>query len=262
MRKLQQIVVLVVACILTGAAGAQVTDTGAPVTSSGTINFIPKWTGTTTLGNSVLFQSGTGSTAKIGINTTAPASTLDVKGGATVRGGFSLPAQGTATATAGFISYTLSLSASVFNSAAGLAVPQNFRWQAEPVDNDTVTATGSLNLLFSEGTAAPSETGLHIASNGRIKFATGQTFPGAGTVTSVGSGLGLMGGPITTSGTLAIDPTVVPQLNKANTFTGDQTVNGNVSVVGGVISVGGSRALSCTSLTKAIGSIPTGFAST
>jgi len=47
-------------------------------------------------------------------------------------------------------------------------------------------------------------------------------------VTSVGSGLGLMGGPITTSGTLAIDATVVPQLGKANTFTGNQTVSGNV----------------------------------
>jgi len=33
-----------------------------------------------------------------------------------------------------------------------------------------------------------------------------------GTVTSVGSGLGLSGGPITTSGSLAIDANVVPQL--------------------------------------------------
>lgn len=35
---------------------------------------------------------------------------------------------------------------------------------------------------------------------------------GIGTVTSVGSGLGLTGGPIMTAGTLAIDTTVVPQL--------------------------------------------------
>jgi len=49
---------------------------------------------------------------------------------------------------------------------------------------------------------------------------------GGGTVTSVGSGLGLTGGPITSTGTLAIDPTVVPQLGAAsNTFTGGITAS-------------------------------------
>ncbi len=44
---------------------------------------------------------------------------------------------------------------------------------------------------------------------------------GGGTVTSVGSGNGLTGGPITSIGVLAIDPTVVPQLGAANNnFTG------------------------------------------
>jgi len=42
-----------------------------------------------------------------------------------------------------------------------------------------------------------------------------------GSVSSVGSGLGLTGGPITGSGTLAINPMVVPQLTaSSNTFTG------------------------------------------
>jgi hypothetical protein len=40
-----------------------------------------------------------------------------------------------------------------------------------------------------------------------------------GTVTSVGSGLGLTGGPITTSGTLSINTSVVPQLGATNSFT-------------------------------------------
>jgi hypothetical protein len=66
-------------------------------------------------------------------------------------------------------------------------VTQTFQWQAEPVGNDTDTAAGSLNLLFGQGTAKPAETGFYIASNGQINFATGQTFPGVGTVTSVGS---------------------------------------------------------------------------
>jgi hypothetical protein len=53
--------------------------------------------------------------------------------------------------------------------------------------------------------------------------------PATGTVTSVGSGLGLSGGPITGSGTLTINTSVVPQLAAANTFTANQTVNGSVT---------------------------------
>jgi hypothetical protein len=55
------------------------TDTlPATVGGSGTTNFVPLWTSSTNLGNSVMFQSGSGSTAKIGINSTAPANTLQV----------------------------------------------------------------------------------------------------------------------------------------------------------------------------------------
>jgi hypothetical protein len=48
--------------------------------------------------------------------------------------------------------------------------------------------------------------------------------PGPGSVTAVGSGFGLTGGPITTTGSLAIDTLVVPVLSGANTFTGAQAV--------------------------------------
>jgi hypothetical protein len=48
----------------------------AQVTGSGTTNFIPKWTGSTTLGNSALFQSG----GQVGIGTTSPAARLNVIG--------------------------------------------------------------------------------------------------------------------------------------------------------------------------------------
>jgi hypothetical protein len=41
-------------------------------------------------------------------------------------------------------------------------------------------------------------------ANGIITFTSGRTFPGGGgTVTSVGSGAGLTGGPITASGSLS-----------------------------------------------------------
>jgi len=48
----------------------------AQISGSGTTNFIPRWTGSTTLGNSALFQSA----GNVGIGTTSPAARLDVLG--------------------------------------------------------------------------------------------------------------------------------------------------------------------------------------
>jgi len=188
-----------------------------------------------------------------------------------VGGKLNLPATGTATASKGFNSQPGDFVASVFNSGTSTPMPQTFQWQAEPVNNDTTTASGTLNLLFGQGTSMPAETGFKISSKGVLSFATGQTFPGTGTVTRVDSGPGLTGGPITTTGTLSIpnlgvtnsmlanpaltlnagtdllggglvslggsttlnlDTTKVPQLGTANTFTGNQTVNGNLSATG------------------------------
>ena len=177
-----------------------------------------------------MYQSGTGSAAKIGINTSAPAATLDVGGGGIIRGGLHLPATGTATATAGENSQPLNLVASVFNSGTGTAAAQTFQIKAEPVRNDTGTASGVLSLLYGSGSSPPGETGLSIASNGLITFATGQTFPGvAGTITGVTAGTDLTGGGTTGTVTLNLDTTRVPQLATANTFTASQTVNGSVT---------------------------------
>jgi hypothetical protein len=264
-----------------GGGSGPATGQGGPlppssdITGTGTVNYVPLWDSASDIVSSVVFQSGTGAKAKIGIGTAKPASTLDVKGGSTIRGLFSLPAAGTATASAGFNSQPMNLAASVFNSSTSTAVTQTFQWQAEPVGNDTSNATGSLNLLFAQGSGKTAETGLNIASNGQITFAKGQTFPGTGggTVTSVGSGAGLTGGPITTTGTLSIatggvtnamlanpaltvaagtdltgggvvalggsttlnlDTTQVPQLNTANTFTGNQSITGNLAATGSI----------------------------
>ncbi len=138
---------------------------------TGTASFLTLWTTNTTLGSSALFQSGSGTTAKIGLNTSTPSSTLDVKGATTLRGNLSLPATGTATATAGKNSDPMTFTASVFNSSSTTPVNQNFRWQAEPVGNNTTTATGSLNLLYAQGTGTQAETGLKIGHNGQITFA-------------------------------------------------------------------------------------------
>jgi hypothetical protein len=70
-------------------------------TTGGTVNALPLWTTATNVQNSAVTQTGTGATAKIGIGTATPATTLDVAGAATIRGAITLPAIAAATATAG-----------------------------------------------------------------------------------------------------------------------------------------------------------------
>jgi hypothetical protein len=200
------------------------------VTGTGTAKFVPLWTSTTALGNSVLFQSGTGSTAKIGIGTTAPAATLDVKGGENLGGLLRLQAMGTATSAAGKNSQAQDFIASSFSSTAKAAVAQTFQWQAEPTGNNTASPLGTLNLLFCSGAGAPAETGLRLSNKGIFTFAAGQKFPGTGTITGVTAGTDLTGGGTTGNVTLNLDTTKVPQLTTANTFAGVQTIHNDLVV--------------------------------
>ena len=181
-----------------------VSPANATVTGLGTVNFVPLWDTTSDIVNSAISQAGTGTAAKIGINTTAPITTLDVKGAGTIRGALGLPATGTAAAAAGKNSQPLNLTTSSFNSGTAVAVNQTFRLQTEPAANNTSTPSGKLNLLFYSGANAATETGLSIASNGQITFAAGQSFPGtgAGTITGVTAGSGLTGGG--TSGNISL----------------------------------------------------------
>lgn len=79
--------------------------------------------------------------------------------------------------------------------------------------------SGTLNLSL----ITTCKSGQILSWNGSAWVCT--TVKGTGTVTSVGSGTGLTGGPITTSGTLSIDTTKVPLLASSNTFTSEQIIN-------------------------------------
>jgi len=200
---------------------ATVTDV---TTTGGSEYFLPFFSGASSIVDSDAYQTATG----IGIH-----------------GTLTLPATGVATASAGDNSEPLDLIASAFNSGTSTAVAQTFQLKAEPSGNDTATASGILSLLYGSGTATPAETGLKIASNGRITFAAGQTFPGTGTgngtVTSIGSGAGLTGGPITTSGSLSIATGGVSNSMLANpsvTVTAGADLTG-----GGAVTLGGATTL-------------------
>jgi hypothetical protein len=224
----------------------------ASVTGSGTSNFLPLWSSSTALGNSVLFQSGSGTAARVGINTVNPAATLDVTGGTTIRGLLNLPNAATATASAGADSRPFGLVASTYSSSTKTAANQVFHWQAEPVGNNTASPSATLNLLFATAPAAVAETGLKINNKGQITFASGQTFPSSvGTVKSVGlsapsSDFTVSGSPVTTSGTLELNWKVPPtSSNTANAIVkrdanGAFTAGGITSTSSGVGVVGQS----------------------
>jgi hypothetical protein len=175
------------AVFTTGTTGSSATastsSTSAPtgvtpdvaLTGSGTAGYLPLWTSSSNLGNSGIFQASNGF---IGIDTTTPATGVDVANNMIVRGGLTMPPEGTATASTGYTSHSYYFQSSAYNSTLKSAEVQSFRWQALPEGNNTASPSGFLNLFFAEGTAAYAATGFGIASNGILSFAPGQTFPG------------------------------------------------------------------------------------
>ena len=206
---------------------------------SGTVNQLSKFTSACNIENSAIFESG----GNVGIGNTSPAGMLDVSGTAVIRGylsaleGAAMAPIGAATPTQAFTSSPLDLKVSVYNTA--LVGPANYiyRWQAEPTGNNTTNTGATLNLQYGV-TGDIAETGLSIAKNGVITFAPGQTFPSLGTVTSVATGAGLTGGPITKSGTISIPAGGVTNNLLANSSI---TVNAGSGLSGGgTVGLGGT----------------------
>jgi hypothetical protein len=215
---------------------------GGPITGSGTLSLNTSFTDARylQLSGGVLSGELTGTTAAFSGQLSASSGIFSSTVSA---GGAILPATGTATASAGFNSNPLDAHASSFSTSSSKAVDQLFRWQAEPVANDTSSPSGKLNLRFGSNGATPAETGLSIASNGLVTFASGQTFPGTGkgTVTSISTGAGLSGGPITTSGTISI-----PSAGVSNSMLANPSITvkaGSGLSGGGTVLLGGTVTL-------------------
>ena len=217
------------------------------VTSDGTAtpNQISKFTSACNIQNSAIFELG----GNVGIGNTSPAGMLDVSGATFIRGSLNVlggavfaPVQ-TATPAQGYASNPVDIEASAYNTSVAQAVSYVFRWQAAPVGNNSANTGATLNLLYGVP-GLLNQTGLSVASNGILNFASGQTFPGtgSGTVTSVATGAGLTGGPITKTGTISIPAAGVTNSMLSNSSVTVQAGSGLSG--GGTVALGGTVTLS------------------
>jgi hypothetical protein len=196
----------------------------ASVASDGTAtaNSVAKFTAPCNVQNSAITETG----GNVGIGTTAPIRALDIEGGTNtailVRGPGTHGVQLTGDTSSGRLGQDLE--GFFFSSDTNGKVLKFDTNNGTLNEWMRITSAGNVGI----GTKTPAQklsvAGMLESTSGGFKFPNGTvqtTAGGAGTVTSVGSGLGLTGGPITSSGTLAIDPLVVPQLGAtSNTFTG------------------------------------------
>ena len=121
-----------------------------------------------------------------------------------VRGLFEMATTNFANPTKGYNSQPFNLESSAYNSGTAKYTLNHFQWQAEPTGNNTTNPSATLNLLFGVDPATPAETGLKISHTGLLTFATGQKFPGTGTITGVTAGTGLSGGGSSGNVTLSL----------------------------------------------------------
>jgi hypothetical protein len=228
------------------------------ITGSGTADFVPVFTGASTIGNSKIFQTVGGD---VGIGTTTPAAVLDVKGTGDVRDTLTLfpksthnalSVHGTAfdvsstglvtfvsgqtfpgTGTVTSVSSGAGLTGGPITKSGTLSIATGGVTNAM-LANSSLTVTANSPLTGGGAVSLGGSTSLSLKScstNQILQFVSGAWAcenPATGTVTSVATGLGLSGGPITGSGTLTINTSVVPQLGAANTFTANQTVNATI----------------------------------
>jgi hypothetical protein len=128
------------------------------ISGTGTANFIPKWTTSTNLGNSNIFQNGSG---MIGIGTTTPMNLLDVKGAGIFRSTLTLVPAG--------MNQTFSISGTAFNiSSTGLV--HFIAGQTFP-GSGTITGVTAGTDLTGGGTSGNVTLNLDVTKVPRLTFA-------------------------------------------------------------------------------------------
>ncbi len=211
---------------------------GSLASASGTVNYVSKFTGTNSLGNSQIYDNG----ANVGINTTNPQTTLDVAGTARFGTGTSI-----STFSAGNLNVPGTITAASFTgSAAGLTnipAPSTFGNPATFTASVTVTAT-AFSVGGSTFVVAAGNVGIGTALPSAALDVSG----GANVSGNIGVGGLLLGGGATgikiqSSGNVGIgttSPAYTLEIVGAEHVTGQQITGGTMTVQGGAFSVAGS----------------------
>jgi hypothetical protein len=204
------------------AAGIVPDSATTVTTTGGKSGYLPQFSGTSTILDSILYATSTGVGVGDVPNSTA---VFDVNGKSIWRGLLNISRAGNATSSTGYDSYPLFFQASSYNSNTKAVTSPEFQLQAEPTGNNTASPAGTFNLLYNANGGTPTETGLSFNGSGIIHFSSGQTFPGtgAGTITGVTAGTGLTGGGTSGKVTLNLNTGEIPTLSGNNTFTGSNT---------------------------------------
>jgi hypothetical protein len=200
--KIPVVLALVVLSVAMALAQTSPSTSTPVVFGQGSSNFIPIWTGGSTLGNSVMFQSG----GNVGVGTTSPQATLDVDGSGVfgIRGVTSSTAdsatgvRGDATATTGTNNGVLGVSAGptgvgVSGNATSLdggtgVYGQTVSPHGVGVSGASLATTGNAPGVF--GQTASTEFGAGV--NGNAIATTGNSFGVFGRSNSTG-GNGVFG---------------------------------------------------------------------
>ncbi|HKO04940.1 MAG TPA: hypothetical protein VJW51_09335 [Candidatus Acidoferrales bacterium] len=186
----------------------------ARLTGSGTAGFISMFLAPRQLGDSPIFSTG----GNVGLGTTTPKSKLDVWGNIRISGrgnGIFFPDgsfQGTAAGSGGGGGTITAV-----NTPAGGGLMGG-------------GSSGALSLSLLTGCGA----GQILKWSGTAWACANDLVGGSGTVTSILTGPGLTGGPITTTGTLSLDTAFTdaryPRLGANNMFTGMTLFTGSVGI--------------------------------
>jgi hypothetical protein len=242
----------------TAATKNAVTPANPAVTGKGVVDYIPMWDTTSDIVDSLIFQKS----SQIGIGTTAPAATLDVNGKGDIRDTLTLFPKGTDATLAingttfkidqtgkmtfisgqtfpgtGTITGITTASGSGL-SGGGTTGTLSLKVPAAGITNTmlqhpslTLTAGGGMTGGGSVSLGGTTTLGLKTCSaNQVLQYVSGAwtcSNAGTGSITGVTAGTDLTGGGTSGTVTLNLDTTKVPQLNAANTFTGNQTITGN-----------------------------------
>lgn len=236
-----------------GAAASNAAKNSPPanpaVTGKGTVDYIPMWDTTSDIIDSVIFQKS----SEIGIATTTPAATLDVNGKTDIRNTLTLfPDSTNSTLAVNGTSFKISSTGQVtfitgqtfpgagtitgVTTASGsglsgggttgtlsLKVPSAGITNAMLANSKVTLNASTAGGLTVPGAMTLGSTytiGLKTCSTNQVLQYNGTAWAcaaaGTGTVTSVASGSGLTGGPITGSGTLSIATAGVTNAMLAN----------------------------------------------